>query len=294
MSRGDRLRSLIARPGYTIVPGAYDPLSARLVELAGFETVYVTGGGVSRAQGMPDLGLLTMTEVTQLLCRVCDSVSIPVLADMDSGYGNAVNVVRAVREFERAGVAGFHSEDQVSPKRCGHYEGKQVVSIREMVGKIKAAVDTRCDAATVVIARTDARAVEGLDRAIERAQVYVEAGADVAFVEAPQSREELAEIPRRIDGPTLVNVFTGGKTPVASAKELEDMGYRLGIYPSQLQRAAMQAVQHVLQALRRNGDTTAVEHELATFTEREIAVDAERWRMIERTYVNDLATETSA
>ena len=159
-----KLRALVARPGYTIVPGAYDPLMARLVEQAGFEAVYITGGGISRSQGYPDMGLLTLTENVQVLCRIVDAVGIPVIADIDTGYGNAINVIRSVREYERAGVAAFHIEDQVAPKKCGHYEGKAVVSVGEMVGKIKAAVDTRRDPDLLVIARSDARAIEGLQR----------------------------------------------------------------------------------------------------------------------------------
>ena len=172
-----------ARKGtrYTIVPGAHDTLTARLVQVAGFEAVYLTGGGYSRANGYPDMGLLTMTEIMEYISRTVEAVDIPVIADMDAGYGNALNVIRSVREYEKTGVAAFHLEDQVSPKKCGHYEGKQLVSKAEMVGKIKAAVDTRRDADMVIIARSDARAVEGLQAAIDRMNAYLEAGADVGF-----------------------------------------------------------------------------------------------------------------
>ncbi|MGQ0656201.1 MAG: isocitrate lyase/PEP mutase family protein, partial [Betaproteobacteria bacterium] len=193
MTPRQKLRSILSRKGYTIVPGAYDVLSARLAQVAGFEAVYLTGGGYSRSNGYPDIGLLTMTEVAQWISRTVEAVDIPVISDMDSGYGNALNVVRAVREYEKAGASAFHLEDQVSPKKCGHYEGKQLVSRAEMVGKIKAAVDTRRDADMVIIARSDARAVEGLQASIDRVNAYLEAGADVGFVEAPQSAEELAE-----------------------------------------------------------------------------------------------------
>ena len=185
------LRRLIAGSGYTMVPGAYDTLTARLVEQAGFAAVYLTGGGYSRASGYPDLGLLTMVENVRFIGLTVEAVSIPVIADADTGYGNAINVIRTVREYEKSGVAGFHIEDQVSPKKCGHYEGKEVISRAEMVGKIKAAVDTRRDAELVIIARSDARAVEGLEAAIDRVNAYLEAGADVGFVEAPQTVEEL-------------------------------------------------------------------------------------------------------
>ena len=283
-----KFRQLISAPGYVIAPGAYDTLTARLVQLAGFDAVYLTGGGYSRANGYPDIGLLTMTEIVQWIARTVDAVDIPVISDMDSGYGNAVNVVRSVREYEKTGVAAFHLEDQISPKKCGHYEGKQLVSKAEMVGKIKAAVDTRRDADMVIIARTDARAVEGLQAALDRMNAYLEAGADLAFVEAPQNVEELAAIPRSLAKPAVANVFEGGKTPALAAKELAAMGYRLGIYPSQTHRAAIAATKKVLVVLKRDGDTAAIESELATFNDREEAVDTARWREIEQRYLKDV------
>src|SRR5438067_6512335 len=248
MNTRQALRQLIARQGYTMVPGAYDPMTAHLVELAGFEAVYLTGGGYSRASGYPDLGLLTLTENAHFIGLAVEAVGIPVIADADTGYGNAINVIRTVREYEKTGVAGFHIEDQVSPKKCGHYEGKEVISRAEMVGKIKAAVDTRRDPDLVIIARSDARAIEGLAAAVDRVNAYLEAGADVGFVEAPQTVEELRIVGREVRGPALVNVFEGGKTPMLGAKELEEMGFRLGIYPSQTHRAAIRAAQHVLVA----------------------------------------------
>jgi len=285
MNTRKKLRELIARGGYTMAPGAYDPLTARLVQLAGFEAVYVTGGGISRSQGYPDMGLLTMTENVQVLARVVDAVDIPVIADMDTGYGNAVNVVRAMREYDRTGVAGFHIEDQVAPKKCGHYEGKTVVGVGEMVGKIKALVDARPDADMVIIARSDARAIEGLQAAIDRVNAYLEAGADVGFVEAPKSVEELAAIPPNLKGPALVNIFEGGKTPPLPATQLEAMGFKLGIYPSQTHRAAIRAAQEVLAVLKRDGDTAAIENRLATFNDRETAVNSSWWREREAKYL---------
>ncbi len=288
MNARQELRKLLAGPGYVIAPGAYDTLTARLVQLAGFEAVYLTGGGYSRANGYPDVGLLTMTEVVQWIARTVDSVEIPVIADMDSGYGNAVNVVRAVREYEKTGVAAFHLEDQISPKKCGHYEGKQLVPKAEMVGKIKAAVDTRRDADMVIIARTDARAVEGLQSALDRMNAYLEAGADVGFVEAPQNAQELAAIPKSISKPAMANIFEGGKTPPLPRNELEAMGYRIGIYPSQTHRAAIAAAKKVLAVLKRDGDTAAIESELATFMDREDAVNSAAWRAIEQRYLKDV------
>jgi 2-methylisocitrate lyase-like PEP mutase family enzyme len=285
MTPRQELRRLIGQTGYTMVPGAYDTLTARLVEAAGFAAVYLTGGGYSRASGYPDLGLLSLTENVQFIGRTVEAVAIPVIADADTGYGNAINVIRTVREYEKTGVAGFHIEDQVSPKKCGHYEGKEVIGRAEMVGKIKAAVDTRRDADMVIIARSDARAIEGLDAAIDRVNAYLEAGADVGFVEAPQTVEELRIVGKRVRGPALVNVFEGGKTPMLGATELDEMGFRLGIYPSQTHRAAIRAAQRVLAAMKRDGDTSAIEAELATFQDREDAVGTARWRALEEKYM---------
>ena len=279
------MRHLIAQADYTMVPGAYDTLTARLVEQAGFRAVYLTGGGYSRANGYPDLGLLTLSENVRFIALTVEAVGIPVIADADTGYGNAINVIRTVREYEKAGVAAFHIEDQVSPKKCGHYEGKEVISRGEMVGKIKAALDTRQDSDLIVIARSDARAIEGLDAAIDRVNAYLDAGADVGFVEAPQSVAELRDVAARLRGPALANVFEGGKTPMLAASELKAMGFRLGIYPSQTQRAAIRAAQRVLEALQADGHTTRVEADLATFAEREMAVGTDTWRALEERYM---------
>ncbi|HEY1797921.1 MAG TPA: isocitrate lyase/phosphoenolpyruvate mutase family protein [Stellaceae bacterium] len=287
MNPRQALRALIARGGYTMVPGAYDTLTARLVEQAGFEAVYLTGGGYSRASGYPDLGLLTVVENARFIGLTVEAVGIPVIADADAGYGNAINVIRTVREYEKSGVAGFHMEDQVAPKKCGHYDGKEVISKAEMVGKIKAAVDTRRDADMVVIARSDARAIEGLDAAIDRVNAYLEAGADVGFVEAPQTVDELRIVGHSVRGPNLVNVFEGGKTPMLAASELQEMGFRLGIYPSQTHRAAIRAAQRVLAVLKEDGHVRRVEADLCTFQEREIAVGTAAWRELEEKYMRE-------
>jgi 2,3-dimethylmalate lyase len=288
MTPRQKLRTLIASEGYTMAPGAYDTLTARLVEQAGFEAVYLTGGGYSRANGYPDLGLLTLSENVRFIGLAVEAVGIPVIADADTGYGNAINVIRTVREYEKSGVAGFHIEDQVSPKKCGHYEGKEVIGLGEMVGKIHAAVDTRRDQDLIIIARSDARAVEGLQASIDRVNAYLEAGADVGFVEAPQNIEELRIVALQVKGPALVNVFEGGKTPMVPASELEAMGFRLGIYPSQTHRAAIRAAQRVLAALKRDGDTSAIEDDLATFQEREDAVGTTHWRALEQRYLGSV------
>jgi len=285
MNARKTLRGLLSGSRYVIVPGAFDTLTARLVQLAGFDAVYLTGGGFARANGVPDLGLLTMSEIVPWLHRTVDAVEIPVIADMDTGYGNALNVIRSVREFEKSGIAAFHLEDQVAPKKCGHYEGKDVVSTHEMTGKIKAAADTRRDGDLVIIARTDALAIEGVQAAIDRVNAYLEAGADVGFVEAPRTVAEMAAIPKAVKGPVLINIFAGGKTPVLTAPELEAMGYRLGIYPSQTQRAAISAIKEVLGVLKAQGDTAGIEARLASFADREQAVGTERWRALEAKYL---------
>ena len=285
MTPRQTMRALIARRGYTMVPGAYDTLTARLVEQAGFAAVYLTGGGYSRANGYPDLGLLTLSENVRFIGLTVEAVGIPIIADADTGYGNAINVIRTVREYEKSGVAAFHIEDQLAPKKCGHYEGKEVISTAEMVGKIHAAVDTRQDPDLVIIARSDARAIEGLQASIDRVNAYLEAGADVGFVEAPENVDELRVVGRQVKEPALVNVFEGGKTPMVPARELEAMGFRLGIYPSQTHRAAIRAAQRVLAVLKEDGDISRIEGELATFQEREDAVGTARWRALEEKYM---------
>jgi len=287
MNARTKFRQMMSAPGYVVAPGAYDTLTARMVQLAGFQAVYLTGGGYSRANGYPDIGLLTMTEVVQWISRTVDVGDIPVIADMDAGYGNAMNVVRSVREYEKTGVAAFHLEDQISPKKCGHYEGKLLVTAAEMAGKIKAAVDTRRDESLSIIARTDARAMEGLQAAIDRMHIYLEAGADIAFVEAPQSVDELAQVGRSFKKPAMANIFEGGKTPAIAAAKLEAMGFKLGIYPSQTHRAAIFAVKEVLEVLRRDGDTEVMEHRLATFMDREEAVASKHWQALEKKYLKD-------
>ena len=288
MEARKKLKKAMSGPGYLIAPGAHDTLTAKLVEIAGFGAVYLTGGGYSRANGYPDIGLLSFTEVVLYIGRTVEAVGIPVITDMDSGFGNAINVVRAVREYEKAGVAAFHLEDQVSPKKCGHYDGKQLVSKAEMVGKIRAAVDTRQDPDMMIIGRTDAIAVEGFEAAMDRMAAYLEAGADIAFVEAPRTVEELAAVPPRLSKPALANVFEGGKTPQLPAKQLESMGYRLGIYPSQTHRAAIFAAKEVLEVLKREGTTESYEHRLATFQQREEAVGSARWKAIEDKYLRSV------
>jgi len=279
-----RLRQLIAGTDVVVAPGVYDALGARLVALAGFSAVYATGGGIARSMGYPDLGLLSPREIVDRLANIVEHAAVPVIADADTGYGNALNVHRAVREFERAGVAGFHLEDQTFPKRCGHYDDKAVVPTGEMTQKLRAARDAATDADLVLIARTDALAVEGLDAAIERAQAYAEAGADVIFVEAPVSEAQIEAIARRVPHPKLINMFQGGKTPLVPLARLSELGYRIVIIPSDLQRAAIRAMEDVLLAIRRDGNSAAVADRMATFTDRETVVDTPAWLELDRRY----------
>jgi 2-methylisocitrate lyase-like PEP mutase family enzyme len=266
------LRKLIASDEIIVAPGVYDGMSARLVQRAGFAAVYATGGGIARSMGYPDLGLLGLTEVADRLSVIVEHAGVPVIADADTGYGNTLNVRRTIREFERAGVAALHLEDQTFPKRCGHLDDKTVVPTGEMVQKLRAARDAASDGDLVLIARTDAIAVEGLDAAIERALAYAEAGADVIFVEAPTSEAQLETIARRVTAPKLLNMFEGGKTPLVPLDRLRALGYRIVIIPSDLQRAAIRAMQDVLTAIRRDGNSRSLANRMATFTEREAIV----------------------
>jgi 2-methylisocitrate lyase-like PEP mutase family enzyme len=225
------LRDALAAGPIVAAPGAYDGLTARLAERHGFAAVYMTGAGTSVSHGYPDYGLLTMTEMVENAARIAAAVSIPVIADADTGYGNELNVVRTVRAFARAGVAAIHLEDQTFPKRCGHLAGKEIVSRDSWLRKVRAAVDSRPDPDLLIIARTDARAVAGLDEAVDRANAALAVGADVAFVEAPQTTEEIALIPRAVTGPCLFNVVLGGRSPQVSVADLQRWGYRIAIFP---------------------------------------------------------------
>src|SRR5580765_5402285 len=280
------LKQLLKRDKLLVAPGCFDGLSARLVEDAGFEAAYLSGGAVARSMGIPDIGLVTMSEVIERAVQVISTVRIPVIADADTGYGNAVNLVRTVREFERTGAAAIHIEDQITPKRCGHLDGKEVIPLSEMEMKLAAALNTRSDPDFCIIARTDARGVNGFDDAIERARAFAKLGVDAIFVEAPQSEEELAEIPRRIpDVPLLVNVFKGGKTPMLPMQRLEQMGYRIAIYPSETQRAAIHAMRTTLATLKREGTTESIDAMLTTFKERDRVVALDDWQKIERQFM---------
>lgn len=259
LSRGvdgpKRLRELLTGDEPVVAPGAYDALSARLVEEAGFPAVYMTGFGVTASLiGRPDVGLLTMTEMAGTARRIAAAVDLPVIADADTGYGNALNVIRTVGEYEAAGIAGIHLEDQVAPKRCGHMEGKQVVPVDTAVAKLEAAVAARRNPDFVLIARTDARAVEGLDAAIDRARRYRDAGADALFVEALQTDEEIERVAAEFVGfPLLFNWAEGGKTPPTDLTRLRELGFRLVICPISGLLAATRAVREVYARIAKDG-----------------------------------------
>ena len=253
MTQASRLRRLLRQDGMVVAPGAYDCITARLIEQAGFAAVYMTGAGTAASLGYPDFGLVTMSEMVANARRIAGAVDVPVLADADTGYGNELNVFRTVREFERSGVSGIHIEDQQFPKKCGHLEGKEIVSREDYLAKIRAAVAARSNQDFTIIARTDARAVAGFDEAIARANAALAAGADMAFVEAPQTLEEVAAVPRLVDGPCLLNVVRGGKTPDLDLREAEAMGYKLAIVPGLLIQSVVGICDQMLADLRSTG-----------------------------------------
>jgi 2-methylisocitrate lyase-like PEP mutase family enzyme len=280
------LKQLFKRDRLLVAPGCFDGLSARLVEEAGFEAAYLSGGAVARSMGIPDIGLVTMSEVIERAAQVVSAVKIPVIADADTGYGNAVNLVRSVKEFERTGVAAIHIEDQITPKRCGHLDGKEVIPTAEMEKKLEAALASRSDPDFCIIARTDARGVHGLEDAIHRGRAFAKLGVDAVFVEAPQSEAELEEIPRALPNvPLLVNVFKGGKTPMLTVDRLQQLGYRIAIYPSETQRAAIHAMRQALGLLKRDGTTEKMDDALTTFKERDKVVGLDEWQQLEKQYL---------
>jgi carboxyvinyl-carboxyphosphonate phosphorylmutase len=260
---------MLAGPEPVLAPGAYDGLTARLVEKSGFEAVYMTGFGTAASLlGRPDVGLLTLSEMVDNARRIVQAVGVPVIADADNGYGNPINVIRTVREYETAGVSAIHIEDQVAPKKCGHIEGKQVIAAGEMVEKVHAAVEARRSEDFLIIARTDARVVEGMDGALERARRYQEAGADVLFVEAPESEEEVAAVAEAFpDTPLLFNWVEGGKTPPVPFDRLKELGFRLIIFPISALLVATRFVQEVLSRIRADGTPIPVMDQLLPMEE---------------------------
>ena len=257
MSQAQRLRSLLRADGMVVAPGAYDCITARLIERAGFDAVYMTGAGTAATLGYPDFGLVTMSEMVANAGRIAAAVDLPVIADADTGYGNELNVVRTVREYEQVGVAGIHIEDQGFPKKCGHLDDKTVIPLDEYLAKIRAAAAARVNPDFLLIARTDSRAVIGFEEAVTRMNAALKAGADMAFLEAPQTPEEVAAVPRLVKGPCLLNVVSGGKTPVLDLAEAQKLGFKLAILPGLLFQTAVPAFDAVLaevKATRRHPD----------------------------------------
>ena len=285
------LRELLEAEKLLLAPGVCDSLGARLVAEQGFESLYMTGAGTTASRlGMPDVGLLTMSEMVDNAGRIADAAGLPLIADADTGYGGPINVRRTVQSYERAGVGGIHIEDQSWPKRCGHLAGKTLVSKDEMVAKIKAAVDARHDDDFIVIARTDAIAVEGFEAAMMRAQAYEEAGADGLFVEAPRTHEQLAAIPKAFSRPTLYNMASSGKTPLLPASDIEALGFGVVIYPGLQLSSAIPAIRRALSELKQSGQLPAAGDDMASFRDFFDLVGMQEVQMLEARYaVSDQA-----
>ena len=285
MKPSTRLKTILASRAAAVLPGAPNALFARVIAQHGFPAVYVTGAGIANmSYGFPDIGLVTLAELCDHVAAIADAVELPILVDADTGFGNPLNVIRTVRLLERAGAAGIQLEDQVFPKKCGHFAGKQVIARAEMVQKIKAACDARQDGDLQVVARTDARAIEGIDAAIDRAQACVEAGADATFVEAPVETAELARIARELPVPQIANMVFGGLTPPASRDELAALGFGGVLYANAALQAALKAVDDVMAALRRDGALTQVADRLAGFEQRQQAVGKPHYDALEQRY----------
>lgn len=273
MTKVAELRELINSPGIVVLPGAYDALSAKIIDHTGFPAVFTTGFGISASElGVPDFGLLTMSESLDTVRRVVDAVSVPVVADMDTGYGNPINVVRMAQECVRLGVSGIILEDQLWPKKCGHMEGKSVIPMEEHVQKIRAASYARGDGDLVIIARTDAIAPLGFEEAVRRGHAYVEAGADVIFIEAPESMDQLNKISKSFDVPLFANMIEGGKTPFLSAQQLEDLGFKMVVYPLSGLFTATSAIQEVMEHLKATGSTAGYDR-MVSFNQFEKVVN---------------------
>jgi methylisocitrate lyase len=285
MSSSQKLRQLLERPEILVIPGIYDCLGAKLAEQLGFEVIATSGFGIAASTlGLPDYGFLTATEMLYSVGRIAQSVNIPLIADMDTGYGNALNVIRTVKDAVQLGLAGILLEDQEWPKKCGHFEGKRVISMAEHAGKIRAAVQGRGDSGLVIIARTDARAPLGLEEAIHRGRAYIEAGADILFVEAPQSVEELKTIVSAFpDVPLVANIIEGGKTPQLSASELQQLGFKIVFFPVSTLLATTQVMTACLHLLKAEG-TTANVKDLVTFKDFQELIGVSKYLQIEQEF----------
>ncbi|MEY3670809.1 MAG: 2,3-dimethylmalate lyase [Pseudomonadota bacterium] len=285
MTLNKTLRQQLTIGAGHIMPGAGNALAARFIEAAGHKMMLVSGAAVANNfLGVPDLGLVSVTELAEHVAAIREAVEIPILADGDTGFGNAINARRTIRLLERAGANAIMLEDQTYPKRCGHFEGKDVVSTQEMVSKIKAAVDARHDPDLMILARTDSRAIEGFEASLERARIYQEAGADFLFIEAPLTKEELLAIPRAVPGIHLCNMVIGGKTPLLPREELAAAGYSVICYANAALQASMLAMQNAMQHLAAHGSIAGFESQLMMFAERQAALNADHYKELEKRY----------
>lgn len=284
MKPAARLRELLARPGLLRAPGCYDAFSAKLIEQSGCEVAYMTGFGSSASVlGLPDAGLMDFSEMSTHAGNIARALRIPLIADGDTGYGNAINAFRTVRTYAQFGVAAIQLEDQATPKKCGHTPGKTLIPLKEMIGKLKAAFDARAEEDIVIVARTDARSVEGFKAALERCLAFEEAGADVIFFEAPESEQEMAEVAKQVKAPLLANMVEGGKTPFLSGSRLEDLGFKIAIYPSTLLKTVARAMQRQLERFQRDDDYQPFEEQIS-FEELKKLVGFEEYYRMEGKY----------
>ena len=287
MRRTTKLREIMKKPGIQIMPCCFDCLSAKLIEKAGYEVMGITGAGICASLlGVPDVGLITMTEVLTQTKNIVRATNLPVISDCDNGYGGPINVMRAVKEFEEAGVGGLWIEDQDIPKRCGHFEGKRLISSMAMAKKIEAALEARTDPDLVIMARTDARAIYGLEEAISRAQDYIKAGADMIFVEAPESIKEMEKIASSIPAPKFINLVEGGKTPLVSIKDLESMGYKIASFSGSAQKISIKAVENFLTAFRQTGDIRLYLKDMISLEERSQLLGLNEYYELEKKFIN--------
>ena len=285
MNGPKRMKELFASKKMVVAPGAHDALTAKIIGKLGFDAVYMTGYGQSASHlGKPDVGLMTMSEMVMRAANVVEAAGVPVIADADTGFGNAVNVMRTVREYEKAGVAVIQLEDQVLPKKCGHMTGRQIVPMEEMIGKIKAAVDTRVNPDVMIMARTDARTTQGIEAAIERGLAYKEAGADIIFIESPETKEEMLLLNEKIPGLTLANMVEGGRTPLLLNDELEALGYNLTIYPTASTYVVTKAMVDLWEGLRRDGTTAKMIDRMIPFPRFNELIGLNEIREIEKNY----------
>lgn len=285
MNGPKRMKELFASKKMVVAPGAHDALTAKIIGKLGFDAVYMTGYGQSASHlGKPDVGLMTMSEMVMRAANVVEAADVPVIADADTGFGNAVNVMRTVREYEKAGVAVIQLEDQVLPKKCGHMTGRQIVPMEEMIGKIKASVDTRVNPDVMIMARTDARTTQGIEAAIERGLAYKEAGADIIFIESPETKEEMLLLNEKIPGLTLANMVEGGRTPLLLNDELEALGYNLTIYPTASTYVVTKAMVDLWEGLRRDGTTAKMIDRMIPFPRFNELIGLNEIREIEKNY----------